>query len=263
MTHTILPITEPVARVCVLLDELVEKFIATCRDTLPPLGKYEAEVEALNLFKIAIRNIEGVITLARHDLILLPPALAAARGCFETAVKAAWLVDADDPFDREARWIVHLSSEESYLARMASQLEELGQDVTTLRQSETRIRDFRRSVDGRLPQHTGRLKGTPNFKDMLVALGGERLYSFYTLLSQSAHAEHPTTWLYRIGGVGTEKRLGEFVKPADWWVPLQICFLSFSHPCRVFLDRLGGKPDQFLSSETRQKIEANISRITE
>src|SRR5262245_36048891 len=73
MSNIILPTTEPVARVCALLDDLVGKFITTYRDTLH-LGRYEAEIEALNLFKVAIRNIEGVITLARSDLILLPPA---------------------------------------------------------------------------------------------------------------------------------------------------------------------------------------------
>jgi hypothetical protein len=77
----ILPTTEPVARACGLLDDLVSKFISIW-ETLPPIGKYEANLEALNLFKVAIRNIEVVITLARHDLVLLPPALAAARACF-------------------------------------------------------------------------------------------------------------------------------------------------------------------------------------
>jgi hypothetical protein len=59
------------------------------------LGKYEAEIEAWALFNLAIRHIDGVIALARHDLILLPPALMAARAGFEAAIKAAWLVDAD------------------------------------------------------------------------------------------------------------------------------------------------------------------------
>jgi Family of unknown function (DUF5677) len=204
MSNIILPTTEPVARVCTLLDDLVGKFIATCRNRPPRVVEYEAEVEALNLFKVAIRNIEGVITLARNDLILLPPALAAARSCFEAAVKAAWLVNADDQFDREARWLVHLASEERYLARVAARLEKLGYDVTDLRQRETDIRNFRLAVDKKLPQHIARLKGTPSFEEMLAALGAQELYSFYLLLSQSAHAEHQATWLYRTGGLGTK-----------------------------------------------------------
>lgn len=260
---TVLPITAPVARVCELLDDLVARFIATCRDTLPPLGKYEAEIESLNLFKIAIRNTEGVLALARRDLALLPPALAAARSCFETAVKAAWLVNADDPFDREARWLIHLASEERYLARVADRLEKIGNDVTALRNRESIIRNFRLAVDAKLPKNIARLKGTPDFEKMLEALGGENLYSFYLLLSQSTHAEHATTWNYRTGGLGTEKHIGEFVQPTNWFIPLRVCFLSFTQPSLIFLARLGGKPGEYLSEETRQMIESNIERLAE
>ena len=123
------------------------------------------------------------------------------------------------------------------------------------------IRDFRLAVDGKLPRHTARLQGSPSFKEMVAVLGGEKLYSLYILLSQSSHAEHHATWLYRADGVGNKKRIGEFVKPADWWLPLQISFLSISRPGQVLLARLGGKPEQFLSSETHQKIEDNIRGI--
>jgi hypothetical protein len=132
VTKTILPITEPLTKTCELLDDLAARFLATRRETLPPLGKYEAEVEAQNLFNLAIRDLEGVLALARADLVLLPPALAAARACFEAAVKAAWLIDADDPFDREARWLVHLASEERYYARIADKFAKLGHGRETL-----------------------------------------------------------------------------------------------------------------------------------
>jgi hypothetical protein len=69
---TILPITGSIKSVCELLDGVVGDFIATCRERLPPL-RYEAEIEALNLIKMAMRNVEGVMALARRDLILLPP----------------------------------------------------------------------------------------------------------------------------------------------------------------------------------------------
>jgi Family of unknown function (DUF5677) len=274
MTNIIMPITKSVARVCVLLDDLIGNFITTRNDTLH-LGKYEAEIEAWILFNLAIRHIEGVIALARHDLILLPPALMAARAGFEAAIKAAWLVDADDPFDREARWLVHLASEERYLARSANELSEAAQNVTVSRQlrevrlalaekirkEEASVRDFRLAVAEMLPRHVARLKGTPSFKDMLASVGGEELYPFYVQLSQSAHAEHHAGWLYRAGGLGTAKQIGEFLKPADWWLPLRVSFLSFAHPCRVFLTRLGGNPDQFLGSDKHQKIEDAIKAI--
>ena len=238
------------------------------------LRKYEAGKEARNLFNLAIRHIDGVIALARHDLVLLPPALMAARAGFEAAIRPVWLVDADDPFDPEARWLVHLASEERYLWRSANELSERAQNVTVphhlkevwltradqLRKNEASVRDFRVKVAEMLPRHIVRLKGMPNFKDMLASVGG-KLYSLYVGLSQSAHAEHHATWLYRTGGLGIEKRTGEFVKPSDWGLPLRTCFLNFTHPCRVFFARLGGNPDGFLDADTHQMVEDVIEAI--
>jgi hypothetical protein len=73
-----LPTTQKVKLVCKAPDALIGAFIAS-RKTLPNVGKYESEFEAWNLFNLAIRNLEGVIHLAQQDLVLLPPALAAAR----------------------------------------------------------------------------------------------------------------------------------------------------------------------------------------
>jgi hypothetical protein len=144
---------------------------------------------------------------------------------------------------------VHLASEERYLSRLANELSETEQNVTVshqlrkvrfglaeqFRKEEASVRDFRLKILEMLPRHIGRLKGMPTFKDMLASVGGHELYSFYVSLSQSAHAEHHATWLYRTGGLGTAKRIGEFVKPEDWYLPLRTSFLSFTHPCRIFL----------------------------
>ena len=259
---TILPITGSIKSVCVLLDGVVGDFITICRETLPPL-RYEAEREALNLFKIAIRHFEGVVALARRDLILLPPALVAARACFEAAVKAAWLVNADDPFDREARWLVHLASEERYHNRIANIADRLRLEwnVAGLRQQEKKIRDFRLSVEAKLPPHIRRLERSPSFDAMLAELGGEELYSFYVRLSQTAHGEHAATWLYRAGGLGTENRQGEFITPRDWFFPLRTAFLSFSAPAQIFLDRVACSAEKYLSDDLRRKIDEKLSRI--
>jgi hypothetical protein len=241
--NVIMPTTKSVERVCALLDDVIESFIRTRNETLR-FGKYEAAIEARLLFNLAIRHTEGVIALARHDLILLPSAQMAARAGFEAAIKAAWLVDADDPFDREARWLAHLSSEERYLSRSANELSEAEQNATVspqvrevrlaraeqLRKWEASVRDFRLEVAEMLPPDVVRLKGIPTFKDMLASLGGQKLYSLYVYLSQTAHAEHNATWLYRTGGLGTKKRIGEFVSPSDWGGPLRTSFLNFAHP---------------------------------
>jgi hypothetical protein len=259
-THIILPATQKVQRVCDALDALVGAFIAAYRDT-PLSHEYESGVEALNLFKMAIRNVEGVIQLARHDLVLLPPALAASRACFECAVKAAWMVNADDPFDRESRWLVHLASEERYYKRLAEKFASTKVNVTSMRTHETQIREFRLKVEALLPQQTKRLSRMPSFDQLLEDVGVGHLYPFYVQLSQSAHGEHAGTWLYRSSGVGTEKVFGEFIDHTQWGVPLLVCFLSFNQPARLFLDRLGGDSQRFLSETKRQEIASLISAL--
>jgi hypothetical protein len=257
----ILPTTQAVERICSALDALLAVFIAAYQNTIPPLGKYESEVEALNLFKLAIRNLEGVIQLARHDLVLLPPALAASRACFECAVKAAWMVNADDPFDREARWLAHLASEERYCKRIVEKLANTNVDVSHMLAHETQLSRFRLDVEALLPRETKRLLRMPTFDQLLEDLGGDRLYAFYILLSQSTHAEHAGTWLYRSGGVGTYKEIGEFIDARQWAIPLRVCFLSFSHPARLFLQRVGGDPERFITERKTQEIEDLITAL--
>ena len=67
--NRIVPMTAAVQEACKELEAAVGLFL-DARRTLPALGRYESEVEALNLFYLAIRNIEGVIALARADLVL-------------------------------------------------------------------------------------------------------------------------------------------------------------------------------------------------
>jgi hypothetical protein len=261
-TSIISPTTKKVKRVCNALDALIAAFIDSWK-TLPRQDKYESGLEAWNLFKLAIRNLEGVIHLARHDLVLLPPALAAARACFECAIKAAWMVNADDHFAREARWLVHLASEERYCKRVADQLAaNTRYDVTGLRMHGQQIRQFRLKVEAVLPKGTERLSTMPTFDRLLEDVGGGPLYPFYIELSQSAHGEHQGTWLYRSGGVGTHNKPGEFIDEGKWFVPLRVCFLSLSQPGRLFLERLGGDPEYFITGKKQQEVEGLIAALS-
>jgi len=255
-----LPITVTIENACRQLDDAVKLFLDS-RTTLPPLGRYESEVEALNLFNIAIREIEGVITLARADLVLIPAAFAASRAAFEVAVKAAWLVDSDDPYSREVRWLTHLRGEERYCQRVAQRLEDLGKDAQAFRLRADRLQSFRQAVAKALPAGYQELPGSPAFEDMLKSLGGNEVYAFYIHASQFIHGEHAGTWLYRTGGLGTEKRSGEFVRPADWSAPLRLSWLSLVRPGRVLLSRLGGKPEMFATASLESQVNAAIERV--
>jgi hypothetical protein len=124
----ILPTTPEVELVCDELEKGIGSFLNS-RSTVPLLGRYESQVEALNLFYLALRDIEGVVALARTDLVLIPPALASARAGFEAAVKSLWMVDAYDPFECDSRWLAHLKAEERFHNRIAARFDEIGKDA--------------------------------------------------------------------------------------------------------------------------------------
>ncbi len=256
----ILPLTPEVSLVCDELEKAIGHFL-TARSTLPPLGQYESHVEALNLFYLALRDIEGVVTLARTDLVLIPPAIASARAGFEAAVKAMWMVDADDPFECEGRWLAHLKAEERFHKRIAARYEEIGKDAVPARKLAEVIASFSQAVKEKLPPRTPMLDGNPTVDKMLESSGVDHLYAAYIYLSQFAHAEHAATWLYRAQGLGVKKLLGDFTKPADWHVPLGIAWFCLAHTGRLLLKRLGGDPDSFIHKEHEEHVVQVIEHI--
>lgn len=247
-TRTIMQTTEEIATKCDLLDQMIEQFIAV-RNTLDGSYKrYEAPVEALNLFNLTIRNVEGVIALARTDLVLLPSAQLAARAAFESSVRAAWMVHPRDPFERETRWLAHLRTEEKHLRGLIREGTALGFDVTATQKQLHSITDVRQGV-GSLLEARGFDTNVevPHFRECLRSIGEERTYFVYMTFSQTTHATHSATWLYRSGGLGTKKILGEVVKAGDWDLPLAICRFAFKCPALILLKQLGADVSNLLA----------------
>ena len=256
----ILPTTPEVGFVCDELEMAIKRFL-DARSSLPPLGRYESQVEAINLFYLALRDIEGVYTLARSDLILIPPAMASARAGFEAAVKAMWMVDADDPFECEGRWLAHLKAEERFHSRIAARYSEIAKDARHARERVKSIASFSQAVQEKLPPGITVLNGNPSVDKMLEATGVDHQYAAYIYLSQFAHAEHAATWLYRARGLGVEMLLGDFTKPSDWHVPLGVAWFALVHSGRVLLKRLGGDPDLFIRKDHEERIVKVINNI--
>src|SRR5437870_4587810 len=98
-SKVLFPPTPHVLATARLLEEAVGRTLkGYSHSTLP--WTYEADFEARTLMWLIIRNSEGVYELAKKDLVLLPAALSASRSAFEIAVRALWLLDPKDPFDR-------------------------------------------------------------------------------------------------------------------------------------------------------------------
>jgi hypothetical protein len=238
-----MPMTEEIATKCDLLDQMIEAFLAAIKTADGSLSQYEAPVEAFKLFNLTIRNVEGVIALARTDLVLLPAAALAARGAFESSVRAAWMANAADPFERETRWLAHLKTEEEHLSRVIRVLGALGASTEIIDRQEQRLKsinDFRQGVASQLEARGYDTNvAVPHFRECLRSLGEERTYVLFMQLSQIAHATHASTWFYRSGGVGTKAIGGEFVDADDWNLPLNICLFVFKIPSLLLLRQLG------------------------
>jgi hypothetical protein len=232
-------ITEEIATKCDVLDLIIEEFLAAKNALDGSYRVYEAPFEALNLFNLTIRHVEGVIALARRDLVMLPPAELAARAALESAVGAAWTMDPADLFERESRWLAHLKTEEDTLSRAIRLGTSHGIDMADWQKQLSSIKSFREAVASLLEARGYSANiAVPHLRDCLRSLGEERLYFAYMKFSQIAHATHPGTGLYR-SGLGTKKIQGEFVNADDWNFPVDICVFAFKIPGLRILRQLG------------------------
>jgi hypothetical protein len=90
---------------------VVEVIEALSRD---PARGYESEVEARLAIGLVVRHVEGVAMLARDGPAMFPAAMTLARAAYEGALRTLWLLDPDEPFERERRWLTHLRDTERF-----------------------------------------------------------------------------------------------------------------------------------------------------
>jgi hypothetical protein len=242
-----------------LIDHVVDRFLSAVK-TVPPLGKFESEVEALKLFILTIRNIESIVKLARIDLVLLPSANVLARAAFEIAVKAAWMVQPDDPFKREIRWLAHLKEEERMLERLAVKAAKFGGDPTHFKKQCAILQDFREGVARALPPGYCELPGNPSVEGMLESLDQKQIYSFYVLLSSYVHGAHAATWLYQ-KGLGTFKQGGEFISPGNWHMPLLAAWRNLQIFGKYLLLHLNAERSEFLTVGETLNVDQALHRL--
>ena len=242
-----MPPTPGILRMADLIEQAVGRFLEA-RDTIPPLGKFESDVEALLLFNLVIRDTEAILTLARTDLVLLPSANVLARAVFEIALKAAWIVQPDDPFDREVRWLAHLAEEERLHKAASESVAKSGGNPAMFKQRHAEIRDFRTGVARALPAGYSELPGNPGVEGMLENLGQKQMYFLYRVLAQYVHGGHASTWLYR-KGLGTLKQGGEFISPKEWHTPLNTAWKNLQVFGETILRSLKSEVPEFLTVE--------------
>lgn len=252
-TKTILPAPIEVLEACDEVDRVVAAFLKS-RRSLKGYGEFESSTEALLLFNLVVRQVEGVLSLARNDLVLLPAAMACARAAFETALKAAWMVNSNDPYLRETRWLAHLQEEERVYERAAKRWP--GKFAGQAAQ----LREFRQGVEAMLPPQAERLKHNPTVDQMFEAFDGKQLYPLYIYMSQFVHGGHLATSLYR-KGLGTMRQTGEYVSPSSWYLPIRMCWLALSELGSHMLWRIGSPRRNYITEAERRRIEGQLRKV--
>ena len=254
-----MPPTPGILRMADVIEQAIGRFFEA-RDTIPPLGKFESDDEAILLFNLVIRDIEAILTLARTDLVLLPAANVLARAVFEIALKAAWIVQPDDPFDREVRWLAHLAEEERMLKAIGESAARHGGNPASFEQQHRQLRDFRMGVARVLPPGYSELRGNPGVEQMLENLGQKQTYPLYRILAQYVHGGHASTWLYR-RNFGTLKQTGEFISPTDWQAPLHMAWQNLQVFGQCILRSLKSKTPEFLSDEEILSLDRQLDQL--
>jgi hypothetical protein len=148
--NIVIPPTHSIREAVKEIDRAIGRYdqaLASCRD----IGKYEWEVESRLLSFLSQRNLEAILVLATKDLCLLSPALSLARNCFELAIRALWMVLPEKPFDREARFLAHLKTEEDALSRELQLMAASTSEGEYLARRVEAIRSFRLGVTSLLP----------------------------------------------------------------------------------------------------------------
>jgi hypothetical protein len=247
MSNVVIPPTPKLLQIAEKLDQAVGQFISAVQ-TIPPLGKFESEVEARLLFILVIRHIEAILALVRTDLVLLPSANVLTRAVFETALKAAWMVQPDDPFNREVRWLAHLTEEERLHKAVSESVAKSGRNSALFIERHAQIREFRAGVAKVLPPGYSELPGNPSVETMLQALGQKQMYFLYRVLAQYVHGGHASTWLYR-RGLGILRQDGEFISESDWHLPLWNAWKNLQIFGDFLLEHLKAERPEFLTPE--------------
>jgi Family of unknown function (DUF5677) len=257
--ETMLLPTPEILGVTDLLESVIGRFLNAVASP-PSSGKFESDDECYMLMGLVIRHVEGIVTLARRDLVLLPGAYVMARAAYEAALRILWILESEDPFAREVRWLAHMKEGEEYYKRMAGQFTRLGADASDWQRSYETIRDIRLAIEAKLPPPHAPLPKAPGVWQMVKELGVEEKYVLYTMSSQYIHGTHVATGLYR-RHLGTMKEIGEFIRPQDWFPCLMISWYCLHAPGGRFLERNAGDVKGFLPEAFALEVQQALAKV--
>jgi len=176
--HNVAPLVPEILRACSLLEEGKRRFLAADRFTRVGTT-YESDDEAHLQILLCVRHFEAVILLAQDDLVTLPSALVTARALLDTAVRAQWLLEPDEPFERERRWMATLRERVRGIENLAKDCERMGSNASKYRAELGAAKRFADDVESALRQRVHQYvpqPGSPSTEQLLYSLGRGDLY---------------------------------------------------------------------------------------
>jgi hypothetical protein len=254
--------TSEVLALCSCIDRVIEAYIDGREKGTTRLGKSEAEFEASTLHKLIIRHAEGVVLLARHDLVTLPSALVLARSAFEAHLKIIWLLKPTDPFEQEARWVQHLRSAAIHWGKV----EQANHFPAEYRE---KAADQRKKIEGFASRFESALMSQGNYPvssrqetlwDILKDLDQKYLYPAYIQLSAFAHSNFEAGSIYR-KNLGVGKIPGEFIDAIDWVLPLEATWKSVFVSSRRVLALVEPPAGAFPENALVEEFEKSLAQL--
>lgn len=258
----VFPSTPTIQKAVSLIEKVPARLIVET-SKLTGLGKYESDKTAENFLKLIIRNVDAVLLLCRHDLLLLPPALNISRPILETGGNALWLMSSKEPCRRESRLVALLSQEDKEREKYLNNLTKFSIDISEKKKIEddrVKLQAYRDQVKAKIPKGSYEDIQKPSFnqllEDPLLNLG--HLYLSYRVLCGSTHGSHAITWIYKRE---LNKGFGECIDPRDWYTPLYICWWILAQVGAQFLETFGGDRELFLPKSLREEITLAVNKI--
>ena len=259
----IAPASQSLLRAVDLVEEGVGHLLEARNLLSSEFQKYESSHDALNLLYHSLRHIEAVVELARKDLVLRPAAFTAARAALEASVRGLWLVDCDEPFEREGRWLGFIDEEVLSRKRAARHFSQHAHTDASAEQQQVadQLKSYRNAVAQLLPNgHAPRR--LPKFDAMLAETKMNVNYAVYVIGSQFTHG---TSWAlsqFR-QGLGTQRRLTEVKDSVSWVLPVVICSTILRDAgCRI-LYRLGVPDGCALPHNFSGQLERAVSKVAD
>ena len=225
--------------------------------------KYDSSHDALNLLYHSIRHVEAVVELARKDLVMFSAAITTSRAALESSLRALWLVDCDNPFEREGRWLGFMAEEVQSRTRAAKHLSSDGytavaaENLQIAQQLDSHRQDVVRAMPAGFSQQP-----LPKFDALLSKTNTSISYAIYVIGSQYTHGTFWALSRFR-QGLGTKRQFNEEKDNASWIVPLSVCKCVIADTgCRI-LNRLGVPHGRVLPRNYSAQLNRAITDIKE